>query len=71
MTKKVNFSTRSQLIRGSLRYLLLEHFDSDKLTVHSRDFFNLQRPLIYCVHTSAQHYLMVMTAGKIYKWAIP
>ena len=23
MTKKVNFSTRSQLIRGSLRYLLI------------------------------------------------
>ena len=23
MTKKVNFSTRSQLIRGSLRYLVL------------------------------------------------
>ena len=25
MTKKVNFSTRSQLIRGSLRYLLVSN----------------------------------------------
>ena len=25
MTKKVNFSTRSQLIRGSLRYLIIFH----------------------------------------------
>ena len=28
MTKKVNFSTRSQLIRSSLRYLLLRYVHS-------------------------------------------
>ena len=38
MTKKVNFSTRSQLIRGSLRYLVLSCLRNNFLISHFIDY---------------------------------